>query len=78
MQRQEKQQIAPRIAANIKVARGEMSQRAFAKLLDVDPSYISRWEVGKVVPNFASIASIARATERPPEWFYADHGEVAA
>ena len=55
-----------------------MSQRAFSKLLDVDPSYVQRWEAGKVTPSFASIASIAEATGRPPEWFFADHSEVAA
>jgi len=78
MSRQRSQQIAPRIAANIKTVRGDMSQRAFSKLLDVDPSYVQRWEAGKVTPSFASIASIAEATGRPPEWFFADHSEVAA
>lgn len=78
MQRQDTQQIAPRIAANIKAVRGEMSQREFSKLLDVDPSYVHRWETGKVVPNFASITLIAEATGRPPEWFFADHSQAVA
>lgn len=78
MPRQDTQQIAPRIAANIRAVRGEMSQREFSKMLDVDPSYVHRWETGKVVPNFASITLIAEATNRPPEWFFSDHSTVAA
>lgn len=78
MQRQHTHQIALRIAANIRTVRGDMSQRAFAKILDVDPSYVHRWETGKVVPSFANIARLADAADVPQEWFFADHSEVAA
>jgi transcriptional regulator with XRE-family HTH domain len=76
MPRQDTQQIAPRIAANIRIARGDRSQRQLAKELDVDPSYVSRWEMGKVMPSFASIEALARATDRPAEWFFVDHDQT--
>ena len=72
------QPLASRLATNIRIARGDISQRELAKRLDVDPSYVSRWELGKVSPHFASIEALARVTGQPTEWFFVDHERVAA
>jgi len=78
MPRQGKHQIAQRVATNIRTSRGEQSQRAFAKALDVDPSYVHRWETGKVVPSLTNIARLAEVSGYPPEWFFTEHDRVAA
>lgn len=80
MSSQENKQIASRVARNIRIARGDQSQREFAKALDVDPTYVSRWERGLVMPTYSRIESLAKTTERPVEWFFADNSseQVAA
>lgn len=51
MSRQRTRQIAATIGANIREARGSMTQREVAIALDVPSLYVSRWERGQNVPG---------------------------
>jgi transcriptional regulator with XRE-family HTH domain len=67
--------LQARVAANIRLARDrlKLSQRQFARLLDIDPIQVSRWERGLNTPNTANIIAIAAAVDVDPAWFYAEH-----
>lgn len=43
----------------VKMARGSMSQRAFAKLLGVSATAVQLWEKGDTIPDTENLAKIA-------------------
>jgi transcriptional regulator with XRE-family HTH domain len=43
----------------VKMARGSMSQRAFAKLLGVSATAVQLWEKGDNIPDIGNLAKIA-------------------
>jgi transcriptional regulator with XRE-family HTH domain len=50
-----------RLASFVKLARGERSRRAFARLIDVSNSAIQDWETLQSVPDTTNLTRIARA-----------------
>lgn len=52
-------QARQKLVEVIKLARGEMSLRAFGKQLGVSASAVLAWEKGEKVPDTANLASIA-------------------
>ena len=62
-----KQEIAKRIAGNIRMFRIErgMSQKKLADLLNLSQGNISQWESGRVLPNGGTLASLARVLGVP-------------
>lgn len=60
------------LAARIKEARGEFTQRELADKLGVDPISVSRWERGVVEPSSRRVRRIAEITGRPVEFFYTE------
>jgi transcriptional regulator with XRE-family HTH domain len=67
--------LQARIAFNVRLARTRrgLSQRQLARLLDIDPIQVSRWERGLNTPSTTSIIALAGVTDVDPGWFYADH-----
>jgi len=51
MSRQATRQIAATIGANVRAARGTMTQRSVAEALEIPSIYVSRWERGENVPD---------------------------
>jgi transcriptional regulator with XRE-family HTH domain len=43
----------------VKLARGDMSQRAFGKLLGVSSTAVQLWEKGQTIPDTENLAQIA-------------------
>lgn len=78
MTRQTNRHLKIIVGENIRAARGEMTQRQVANLLDIDPMSVSRWERGKVLPSTESLIAIADALGRDLGWFYVDHQKAAA
>ncbi len=52
--------VLKRLAAATLEARGELSQREFAQLLDVSQSTVQSWENGKNLPNLENLEKLAR------------------
>jgi transcriptional regulator with XRE-family HTH domain len=48
-----------KIGEIVKVARGSMSQRGFAKILGVSYTALGSWEKGEYVPDIETLAQIA-------------------
>lgn len=67
--------IAATLATNIREARldARLTQRQVADAVGVETMAVSRWERGAQRPRDAHVALIARATNRAPGWFYAEH-----
>ena len=61
-----------RIGKTIRQLRGEMSQEALAKKLEVAPNTLSRWETGTYKPTPADLAHISRAFGVPIAIFFPD------
>jgi transcriptional regulator with XRE-family HTH domain len=60
------------IGKTIRQLRGEMSQEALAKELDVAPNTLSRWETGTYKPTPADLDLIARSFGVPITIFFPD------
>ena len=50
-------------------ASARLTNRELALACDVDQRVIARWRKGDVHPNFQNVSKIARATNRPLEFF---------
>lgn len=57
-------------AAAVKAARGEMSQKVFAKKVGVSQVTVSEWESGKKVAGRDRIAKLAEVSGKPLRFFY--------
>jgi len=68
------------VGDNIRAARleNELTQRALADKIAIDPMSVSRWERGAVMPSHLNLLSLAEALDRDPAWFYIDREQVAA
>lgn len=52
--------VLRKLSIAVQEARGERSQREFAKLLNVSQSTVLQWESGRNVPNLENLEKIAR------------------
>ncbi len=68
------------VAANLKFALKEagMTQEALAREIDVGLRVVQAWCGGRVLPRWPRLVLIARALDRDPSWFYADHDAAPA
>jgi transcriptional regulator with XRE-family HTH domain len=57
-------------------ARGTKTQRQFAFELGVDQVIVSRWERGESQPGLESLMKLARAADKPIEWFLMEGADV--
>jgi transcriptional regulator with XRE-family HTH domain len=62
-----------RIGKTIRELRGEMSQDALAKKLEVAPNTLSRWETGTYKPSPADLDQISRFFGVPITVFFPEH-----
>lgn len=63
------------VGTNIKAAREarDMTQSDLGKEVGTDSTSVSRWERGRVVPNFKTLTAIGVAVGHDLAWFYTDH-----
>lgn len=54
------EKVLQRLATATQEARGNLSQREFAQLLDVSQSTVQSWENGKNLPNLENLEKLAR------------------
>lgn len=80
MSSQAHRQIKSIVAANIRAARGSMTQRELAQKLDTDVMNVSRWERALVMPGLENLHKLSVALGREVGWFYVnrDPEEAAA
>lgn len=58
------------LPSRIRQARGDMSLREFAKLLNVSHEVVRKWENGDSEPTASQLARMATVTARPLEFFF--------
>lgn len=63
------------VGTNIKTAREarDMTQADLGKAVGTDSTSVSRWERGRVVPNFKTLTAIGETLGHDLAWFYGDH-----
>lgn len=63
------------VGTNIKAAREacDMTQSDLGKAVGTDSTSVSRWERGRVVPNFKTLTAIGAVLGHDLAWFYGDH-----
>lgn len=63
------------VAANVRLARGAMTQEHLGQQLGVPRQRVIEWEGAKHEPGPASIAKLAEVLGKPEWWFYVEHAE---
>lgn len=68
------------VAANLRQALedADMTQERLAREIGVGLRVVQAWCSGRVLPRWPRLVLIARALDRDPSWFYADHNGLAA
>lgn len=70
--------LASIVGANIRLARGERTQRELAAALGISAQQVSDWERGAYRPNDSNLIRISETFDRDFAWFFTDHSAEPA